>query len=84
MDINIDDEYKIGSDSLQFTLRKKGFIKDKISYTTVGYFPSLSGVLKSYKKEKLLRSECTDFDEVLTKVLELDNKIEEISKQLGI
>lgn len=83
LDIKLDDEYKIVSDSNNYMLQKLGQgqgekNKGETTINTIGYYGSLEAVLKGYKQLLIRESDITIIDELLAAIKAIDLKIEKI------
>lgn len=84
MKLEIDDDYQIVSDSLQYILQEKKVIKQskdesKIGteyYENVGYHGKIHSALKAYKELSIRNSEVTTITELMEFVKNLDKKID--------
>ena len=85
MRIKIDDTYSITTDPMNYILTKKKVVQDGVNkgnvyYEAEGYYSTLSGALKGYLVKELRSSDCESIPEVLDKIEELENKIDNILK----
>ena len=90
MRIDIDGNYGIKTDAHNFILGVWESRKDKetgevVDYLkSVAYCSSLTNVLREYKKKTLLDSTAESFDDVNKLLVRVEDKIDEISEELGI
>ena len=83
LNIKLDDEYKIVSDSNNYMLQKLGQgqgekNKGKETISTIGYYGSLEFALKSYKQLLIRESDITTINELLAAIKAIDLKIEKV------
>lgn len=85
MNIKIDKEYKLTSDSRSVMLVKtwigqEGKSKGKEQESNVGYYASVQGALKDYLRIQTNLSNATTIKELLADVKKIEKTIEEVLK----
>lgn len=85
MKIQIDDNYQIVSDSMQYILQEtkevmEGENKGLPYVTNVGYYGKIYSVLRSYKELQIRNSNVTTIKELMDLIKSLDEKIEALLK----
>ena len=80
MQIPLDKDYFISSDSYAFKLYKNILIKGKESYRVVGYHTTLSSCIKSYIQEKLKNSKAKNKDDVFKDLEQIQENISNMYK----
>ena len=90
MNIKIDDNYRITSDSMQYILQERkerkeikidprtGELEDKYYYVNVGYFGKIYYALQAFKELQIRNSDVTSVQELMNLIKELDFKIEKL------
>ncbi|AZV43569.1 hypothetical protein BAOM_2960 [Peribacillus asahii] len=89
MNFKLDENFVIITDPRNFTLHKLHEVNKRNGETEkdwkdIGYYWTFRGVLHRYVNEVLRDEEYTDVKQLLSKVDELHNKIEEIGEQLKV
>lgn len=78
MQIKINEEYIITSDDLQYRLQKpETYVcsktgETKEQYRTLGYFSTLEGLLRSFKRRFMCSSDASNLEELLSVSQEAD------------
>ena len=89
MEIQIDDEYKLKTDKLNFMVGYNSVSSEdsknpgETVFKPIGFWSTLEGALKGYKKYVLLNSEAIIPDEILGKLKEVDQNIENIASKFN-
>lgn len=90
LNFKLDENYKISSDSRNFTLEKLHDVADRETGKTkkvwkdVGYYWSLGHLLDRYANEHLRDVGDTDVKKLIVMVRELHNHVEKIGEQLKV
>lgn len=83
MKLQIDNKYKIVSDSRQYILQEKKRKKQEDGKVeeyevNIGYYGTIYNALKAYKEVQIRNSNVSTIDELLKLIKELDEKIEKL------
>ena len=90
INIELDGDYVLKSNSRSFIIAKYNEVKGeetgeiKKQIQSPKYPSTLSHALKIYKKEKVLNADVESFEDLLEVIIEVDEKIDKISEELGI
>ena len=81
MELKIEQDYKITSDSLQYILQERKVViegdkKGKEYWVNVGYYGKIYQALRSYKELQIRNSSVTTARELMDLIKKLDEKIE--------
>ena len=83
MQIIIDANHKITSDSRQYLLQEiktvlNGDKKGEVYESTLGYYSTISNTLKAYRELQIRSSNVTTIDELLEFIKQLDSKLDKL------
>lgn len=85
MDLILDDNYKVQSDTKQYILLEKIKSENKDeedNYKSIGYHGSISNLLKNYKNQKLKKSSIKTVDELFEKLNEIEKTYIELGEKI--
>ena len=85
MELKIDDNFKISSDSMQYILQQRKIVaegdrKGKEYYTNLGYYGKIYHALQDYKELQIRNSNVTTVEELMELIKNLNIKIETLLK----
>lgn len=84
LDIQLDKEYKLTSDSMNYILSKKSLTPNEktgeYTWTGIKFYSTITGVLQGYKELTIRTSDCTTINEVLEVSNGIDTLINSVLK----
>lgn len=85
LEILLNEDYRAKTVQLNLALQKKiihreGMNKRKTSWRTIGYYNGIESLLKGYIKLEIRNSDIKSLEEVIDKISELENKVDNIRK----
>lgn len=83
LNVELDGNYKITSDSMNYILQERKIVlegdsKGKEYFTNIGYYNSLNSLLKSYSELSIRNSDAKTIKEILKIVKETKTKIDKL------
>lgn len=82
INIQLDEEYKITSDSMNYILSRRSTKPNEktgeYTWTGIKFGNTITHILKSYKELKIRTSDCETIDEVLEVSSKIDSRIDEV------
>jgi hypothetical protein len=89
MEVQLNDEYRISSDSFNFILERKGVVQEgektgAVKWTQVGFYPTIKATLEDFANVCLRRFRGKTWFGLQNRIKQLQTDINNVSKALGV